>query len=143
MSTKTYEKTTVNLPIVDLGKIEYLVEQGHYNSRAEFIRMAIKGEITKHNHSFEVIERDEATKIETRFVGLGVFSISRKYLEEKLDQNIKINVFVIGLCRIDDDVTVELLAKTINKFRVYGKKSGPRDVIKYLHDVRWNKNYFE
>ncbi|MHA2170215.1 MAG: hypothetical protein ACXAB7_10015 [Candidatus Kariarchaeaceae archaeon] len=140
MSEKTYEKATVNLPIVDLGKIDYLVEQGHYNSRAEFIRIAIKGEVTKHDHSFGVIERDEAIKIETRFVGLGVFSISRKYLEGKLDKNIKINVFVIGLCKIAEDVSLDLVKKTINQFRVYGKKMGPPDVLEYFHNIRWNRD---
>lgn len=143
MSTKTYEKATVNLPIVDLGKIDYLVEQGHYNSRAEFIRISIKGEIMKHNHSFEVIEKDQATKIQTKFVGLGVFNLSRKYLEGKLDKNIKINVFVIGLCKIAEDVSVDLAKKTINQFRVYGKRMGPPDVLKYFHDIRWNRNSLE
>ena len=33
---KNYEKITVNLPLVDIGKIDYLTEHGHYNSRAEF-----------------------------------------------------------------------------------------------------------
>ncbi|MHA2029355.1 MAG: hypothetical protein ACW98K_18165 [Candidatus Kariarchaeaceae archaeon] len=138
MSEKTYEKATVNLPIVDLGKIDYLVEQGHYNSRAEFIRIAIKGEVTKHKHSFEVIERDEGTKIKTKFVGLGVMSISRKYLERKRDENIKVNVFVIGMCKIANDVTVDLVEETINQFRVYGKKKGPKDVLEYLYNNRWN-----
>ena len=50
---KMYEKITVNLPFVDLGKIDYFVAQGFYNSRAEFIRIAVKNEISKNDYEIE------------------------------------------------------------------------------------------
>ncbi|MEE9409633.1 MAG: hypothetical protein V3V41_01755, partial [Candidatus Heimdallarchaeota archaeon] len=55
---KQYEKITVNLPAVDLGKIDYLVEQGFYNTRTEFIRTSIKSEIDKNSFVFEKISKE-------------------------------------------------------------------------------------
>jgi len=36
------EKIMINLGAVDLGKIDLLVEQGHYSNRTDFIRSAIR-----------------------------------------------------------------------------------------------------
>ena len=52
---KNYEKITINLPAVDFGKIDYLVDQGFYNTRTEFIRTAIKQEIEKNSFTFETV----------------------------------------------------------------------------------------
>ena len=42
------EKITINLGAVDLGKIDLLVEQGHYSNRTDFIRSAIRAQLDKH-----------------------------------------------------------------------------------------------
>lgn len=134
MTEKQYEKITVNLPAVDLGKIDYLVEQGFYNTRTEFIRTSIKGEIDKNSSAINRVIKEEEGK-EGTFFGVGVISLNKSDLERYVTKNKKITLFVMGMCFIGKDVTIELAAKTIKSFRVYGIKKGPKDVIEYLSNL--------
>ena len=63
MTEKQYEKITVNLPAVDLGKIDYLVEQGFYNTRTEFIRTSIKNEIDKNAYAIDTVIQEEGKHV--------------------------------------------------------------------------------
>ena len=127
MTEKQYEKITVNLPAVDLGKIDYLVEQGFYNTRTEFIRTAIKNEIDKNAFVIDTVIQEESGK-KGAYFGVGVIHIGRKELENCVKQNKKVSVFTIGMIFIAKDVDVGLVKKTISSFKVYGiKKSWQRD----------------
>ena len=42
------EKITINLGGVDLGKIDLLVEHGHYSNRTDFIKTAIRPQLEQH-----------------------------------------------------------------------------------------------
>ncbi len=136
---KNYEKITVNLPVVDVGKIDYLTEQGHYNSRAEFIRVAVKNEISTHKYEFEQISRSFQNERSTKmnFV-LGSLNISRTYLEKLSKEGDKAKIFVIGHLRIARNVDVELVEKTVESFKVYGIKRGPPGVIKFLESLKYS-----
>lgn len=48
MLEENSEKLTMNVSVVDLGKIDYLVEQGFYGNRTDFLRTAIKGQLRDH-----------------------------------------------------------------------------------------------
>ncbi len=135
MTEKQYEKITVNLPAVDLGKIDYLVEQGFYNTRTEFIRTAIKNEIDKNAFAIDTVIHEESKK-EGSYFAVGVISIGRKELENYVRQNKKVVVFVIGMCFIAKDIDVGLAKKAISSFKVYGIKKGPKDVMEYLTKMR-------
>ncbi|MCG3223181.1 MAG: CopG family transcriptional regulator [Candidatus Heimdallarchaeota archaeon] len=134
MTEKQYEKITVNLPAVDLGKIDYLVEQGFYNTRTEFIRTSIKGEIDKNSFAINKVIQEEEGK-EGTFFAIGVISLNKSDLERYAKQNKKIALFVMGMCFIGKNVTVELASKTIKSFRVYGIKKGPKEVLEYLSNL--------
>ena len=141
-SEKNYEKITVNLPLVDIGKIDYLTEQGHYNSRAEFIRVAVKNEVNTHKYEFDKIQKSfdqEESKGKTvgSFVGLGSLHISRSYLERLLEEGKTTSIFVIGHLKIGSAVDVELVEKTVRSFRVYGIKRGPPGVIAFLNSLKY------
>jgi metal-responsive CopG/Arc/MetJ family transcriptional regulator len=131
MTEKQYEKITVNLPAVDLGKIDYLVEQGFYNTRTEFIRTAIKNEIDKNKFAIDSVIQEEGKKDGSAFV-VGVYDIKRQFLEKYLQQKRKVSVFVIGMCIIDKSVDVGLAKNTISSFKVYGIKKGPKEVLEFL-----------
>lgn len=131
MTEKQYEKITVNLPAVDLGKIDYIVEQGFYNTRTDFIRIAIKNEIDKNAFAIETVIKEEASKEGSTFA-IGVTYLNRNDLERYLKKNQKTSIFAIGMCFISKDIDVELVSKTIKSFRVYGIKKGPKDVMEYL-----------
>ncbi len=132
---KQYEKITVNLPAVDLGKIDYLVEQGFYNTRTEFIRTAIKSEIDKNSFVFDKIS-EEITKDKGFTFAMGVYGISKEYLEKKYSEGKKIKVFVVGMCHVDKNIDTNLASKTIESFRVYGIKKGPKEVMEYLKNLK-------
>ncbi|MHA1953332.1 MAG: CopG family transcriptional regulator [Candidatus Heimdallarchaeaceae archaeon] len=135
MTEKQYEKITVNLPAVDLGKIDYLVEQGFYNTRTEFIRTSIKNEIDKNAYAIDTVIQEEGKKKGTFFV-IGVINMDRNTLTKYLKQNKKVSIFAIGMCFISKDVDVNLASKTINSFKVYGIKKGPKDVMEYLSKMK-------
>jgi len=132
---KQYEKITVNLPAVDLGKIDYLVEQGFYNTRTEFIRTAIKNEIDKNSFIFDKITK-EIPQDEQTYFAIGALHISKEYLEKKYSQNRKIKIFVVGMCHLDKNIDTNLASKTIESFRVYGIKRGSKEVIEYLKNLK-------
>jgi Arc/MetJ-type ribon-helix-helix transcriptional regulator len=43
------EKITINLGYVDLGRIDLLVQEGFYSNRTDFIRTAIRNQLTGHS----------------------------------------------------------------------------------------------
>lgn len=131
MTEKQYEKITVNLPAVDLGKIDYLVEQGFYNTRTECIRTAIKNEIDKNAFVIDSVIQEESEK-EGSYFAMGVIHIGRKELENYVKQNKRVTVFAIGMCFLSKDIDLSLAKKTISSFKVYGIKKGPKDVMEYL-----------
>ncbi len=135
MTEKQYEKITVNLPAVDLGKIDYLVEQGFYNTRTEFIRTSIKNEIDKNAYAIDTVIQEEGKKKGSFFV-IGVINIDKNTLTKYLKQNKKVSIFAIGMCFISKDVDINLASKTINSFKVYGIKKGPKDVMEYLTKMK-------
>jgi len=42
------EKITINLGLVDLGQVDLLVQEGFYSNRTDFIRTAIRNQISAH-----------------------------------------------------------------------------------------------
>jgi Arc/MetJ-type ribon-helix-helix transcriptional regulator len=42
------EKATTNMSVVDLGKVDLLVQEGFYQNRTDFIRTSIRSKLSKH-----------------------------------------------------------------------------------------------
>lgn len=42
------EKVTINLGYVDLGQVDLMVQEGFYSNRTDFIRTAIRNQLTTH-----------------------------------------------------------------------------------------------
>ena len=49
------EKITVNIGIVDLGRIDLLVQEGFYSNRADFIRTAIRNQLDRQRSAVDSI----------------------------------------------------------------------------------------
>jgi len=133
---KNYEKITINLPAVDFGKIDYLVDQGFYNTRTEFIRTAIKQEIEKNSFTFETVTKETSSKPGSFFI-IGVANITRTTLEKHLQAGTKMNIFAIGACRFARDIDVDLVKETVESFRVFGIKKGAPGVIDFLETLKY------
>ena len=107
------EKITINLGLVDLGKIDLLVEEGFYGHRADFIRTAIRNLLDTHQ---DVVKQ---VSVRREFV-LGVLSYNRKDLEKAQAKGTMYDIRVIGAAVLEDDITPELALATIQRIKVYG-----------------------
>ena len=107
------EKITINLGPVDLGQIDLLVQQGFYANRTDFIRTAIRNQLTTHS---EVVKRTVARKT----LVLGIEHYSRRDLEALRAASQRLEIRVLGLVSIDDDVPPALAQDTIDSIEVLG-----------------------
>ena len=107
------EKITINLGYIDLGRIDLLVQEGFYSNRTDFIRTAIRNQLT--THSQEVTQSIDRQTLE---LGLRDFSVAD--LEAVKAAGEKLHIKVVGLARIAPDVTADLARATIGSITVLG-----------------------
>lgn len=119
------EKITINLNVVDLGKIDLLVSQGFYSNRTDFIRTGIRNQLTTH-----VTELENLVVKQSFAVGVTVYS--KKDLEKLLAANEKIDLKVVGMLVLGEDIDVELALKTINSVQVKGIYKASAEIKKAL-----------
>ncbi len=107
------EKITINLGLVDLGQVDLLVQEGFYSNRTDFIRTAIRNQISTHA---EVVRQTVARKT----LVLGLEHYTRRDLEAVREAGETLEIKVLGLASIDDDVGPELARETIDSIVVLG-----------------------
>ena len=107
------EKITINLGLVDLGQVDLLVQEGFYSNRTDFIRTAIRNQISTHA---EVVRQTVARKT----LVLGLEHYTRRDLEAVREAGETLEIKVLGLASIDEDVSPELALKTIDSIVVLG-----------------------
>jgi Arc/MetJ-type ribon-helix-helix transcriptional regulator len=119
MKETTTEKITINVNTVDLGYIDYLVDEGHYATRTEFIKTAIKAQLDKHEpERRQLRRRSEAQGIEF-FAGIG--SVTRREVQARIDSGEAPGRLVcVGMLVIAPDVPLEWLTRAYASIRVYG-----------------------
>ena len=121
------EKITINLGVVDLGKIDLLVEQGFYTNRTDFIRTAIRTNLTKHDTDLsETITRNN-------FI-VGVLVYTKNGLQKRLDKGELLDILVVGMLVLERDIPPDLAASTINAVRVFGSFRASKAVKEALGD---------
>jgi len=115
------EKITINIGSVDLGRVDLLVQEGFYSSRADFIRTAIRNQLEKQKTAVDSITSRKSMVI-------GTLSYKRSELEKKREANEMVNVKVIGMFILADDITPSLALDTIQSVTVRGVFKAPEDV---------------
>ncbi len=125
--TAETEKITINLGYVDLGQIDLLVQEGFYSNRTDFIRTAIRNQITAHA---ETVKRS----IVRHTLELGLLRYRREDLEAVQAAGDMLRIKVIGLAAIADDVTPELARATIESITVLGALQASRPVRAAIQD---------
>jgi len=121
------EKITINLGFVDLGQIDLLVEDGFYSNRTDFIRTAIRNQLSTHG---EVVKQSVAR----REMVLGLQRYTRRDLEKVLASGEQLQIQVLGLATIDDDVTPQLARRAIASIAVLGALRASPEVKAALAD---------
>ena len=121
------EKITINMSVVDLGKVDLLVEEGFYSNRTDFIRTGIRNQLDKH--------AEEVKQTVTRkTMAVGVVGYGRGNLEARREAGERISAWVVGSLIIADDVPPELARETIESVKVYGVFKANKAVKEALAD---------
>ena len=121
------EKITVNMGPVDLGQIDLLVREGFYSNRTDFIRTAIRNQISTHA---EVVRETAARNT----LVLGIQHFSSGDLEEVRDAGERLQIKVLGLAAIAEDVSPELALATVDSVVVLGAFRASAAVKRALAD---------
>ena len=121
------EKITINLGFVDLGQIDLLVEDGFYSNRTDFIRTAIRNQLSTHG---EVLKKSVAR----RDMVLGLQRYTRRDLEKVVAAGEQLQIQVLGLASIDDDVTPQLARQAVASISVLGALRASPEVKAALAD---------
>jgi Arc/MetJ-type ribon-helix-helix transcriptional regulator len=107
------EKMTVNLGVVDLGQVDLLVQEGFYSNRSDLVRTAVRNLLVQHGDTLR-------QTVARRTLTLGLQHLTRADLERAVAAGERLRVQVVGLARIDDDVTPELARAAIEAVSVLG-----------------------
>lgn len=107
------EKMTVNLGVVDLGQVDLLVQEGFYSNRSDLVRTAVRNLLTQHGDTLR-------QTVARRTLTLGLQHLTRADLERAVAAGERLRVQVVGLARIDNDVTPELARAAIESVSVLG-----------------------
>ena len=121
------EKITINLSVVDLGRIDLLVEQGFYSTRTDFIRTSIRNQLDTHTNTIE-----EA--VSRLAVVVGVLIFTAEGLTKRLEKNEQLDIRVLGMLSIAKDVTPELALATIKSIKVFGVFNADKEIKEALAD---------
>ena len=119
------EKITINLGHVDLGQVDLLVSEGFYGNRTDFIRTAIRNQLTQHSDALKQV-------VARKMLVLGLQHISRQDLQALQRSRQKLTLRVVGLASIADDVTPELALDTIEALEVLGALHASAEVKRAL-----------
>ncbi len=104
---------TININAVDLGNIDLLVNEGFYSNRTDFIKTAIRNQIKQYDYEINqiVVKKDYY---------VGIRRVTRLELEEHFARKEKVELKAVGILVLDDDITYDLLERTVTKFNVAG-----------------------
>lgn len=121
------EKITINLGPVDLGRIDLLVQEGFYSNRSDFIRTAIRNQLST---EAEAVMRSVARHT----LDLGLRDLARAELEQVRAAGEVLHLRVLGLVRIAPDVSADLARATIGSITVLGTLQAPPEIRAALKD---------
>lgn len=121
------EKITINMSVVDLGKVDLLVEEGFYSNRTDFIRTAIRNQLNQHDSELK-------QSVVRKSMAIGVVSYGRKDLERALAAGEKLAASVVGLLVFDEDISPELAKATIESVKVLGVLQANKAVKEAIAD---------
>lgn len=122
------EKVSVNVNVVDLGKIDFLVDRGIYTTRTDFITKAITNELNKNQELY-----DRTLKEVENDVHIQIGNV--KYDAEKLlkfkNSGSAVKLYVIGRLTIQEDVPLQLAQQSLLSIKVFGVSKMSRQLTEY------------
>ena len=107
------EKITINLGLVDLGQIDLLVQEGFYSNRTDFIRTAIRNQLSATSATV-------TSTVARKTLVLGTEHYTRRDLEELRADGRRVSIRVVGLASLAPDIPPDLALATIDSVEVLG-----------------------
>ncbi len=133
------EKLTINLPPVEIARMDMLIEAGYYSSRAEFIRAAIRERLDSHqdfiSKKLEQIAQgapEEAKDKELHAVILGVLDLDNASFESAIKRGKVMKIRVVGMLKLSEDARPELIERAVDSVKVWGIVRGSEKAKKAL-----------
>lgn len=126
------EKITINMNVVDLGKVDLIVEQGFYSNRTDFIKTAIRNQLSTYSNVVEPLI------IEKSFT-VGISYFNKYLLEEVFLQNKRLDIKVVGMLVLADDINEKLAFNTISSLKVYGVLKATPEMRKVIDEINKEK----
>ncbi|MEN8241526.1 MAG: CopG family transcriptional regulator [Chloroflexota bacterium] len=121
------EKITINLGVVDLGKIDLLVEQGFYTTRTDFIRAGIRSQLLSHHAEIQ-------ETVTRRAIVVGVLHYSASALEKIIARGEQVEIIAAGMLVLSDDISPALALAAIKSIQVFGVFKSSKEVKQALAD---------
>jgi Arc/MetJ-type ribon-helix-helix transcriptional regulator len=106
------EKITINISGVDLGQIDLLVDEGFYSNRSDFIRTAIRNQISQHSDAVK-------QSITRRTMAVGMLVYDSSDLEKFRARGEMMEIRLMGVLVLNN-VSTELARATIKSISVKG-----------------------
>ncbi len=117
----------VNLPAAELGKMDLLVAEGLFASRTDLIRAGIRTVLESNPQPVERAVVSGGARI-------GYQLLARGELEAARRSGKRLDLFVVGVLRIQGSVTPDLAEATVARIRIFGAVRGPSEVLAAIDD---------
>lgn len=119
------EKLTINLPPIEIARMDMLIEAGFYSNRAEFIRASIRERLDSHQDFItkklgQITQSTKETKSRKMYSGMGIIVLDKREFESAIRQGKMINIHIVGMLKLTEDVTPYLIEKAVDSVKVYG-----------------------
>jgi Arc/MetJ-type ribon-helix-helix transcriptional regulator len=121
------EKITINLSVVDLGRIDLLVEQGFYSTRTDFIRTATRNQLDTHSEEIQQV-------VARKSLAVGVMGFNRADLERVIADGEQLDIRVVGMLVLKNDIKPDLAKAAIRSLKVSGAFHASEAVKEALSD---------
>ena len=130
------EKVSVNINDDKLAKIDLLVSEGFYNNRSHFINDAVNGLLAENEMIIDKIITESRKTYSSDTWFIGVQNLSARELQDYLDHEAKFSIKGFGILYIDNDVTFELLSKTLTYISDKIMVRCNNDLQEYIKTIR-------
>jgi hypothetical protein len=119
----------LNLPLA--AKIDVLIEKGYYKDRTVFLEKAVEAQLNLHEVTFQELKRKGDFAI-------GIINYSVKDLEKVAAEGKMLNMRVIGKLSFSNDVTPELIDRTVSQINLTGILRAPDHLLPLLNERRYS-----
>ena len=130
------EKITISLTPTEVGQIDYLVERGLYTNRSDFIRLAIRKQSESYSGDISKFLAPETPETQhlRYFGGLGIFKLTKLYVDNLLTFGAKVHINIVGALTVDKQITRDELAQVLGSCKVHGKVFAEEEIKALLRE---------